>query len=182
MTHPMPSRDKDSVQGARGPAEPVPFEAVTRPLRRWGRCLPMIRQSEAAECGLACLAMVAAFHGQHHRLPTLRRRFATSLKGMTLTQLLSVAHALGLNGNPVRLELDELLRLTVPCILHWDLNHFVVLRKADRHGAVVHDPAVGERRLPYAELSKHVTGIAIELFPCPTFEKRQPSPTCRCGR
>lgn len=174
MTHSVPPHDRDAVQDTRGPAEAVSFEAATRSLLRWGLRLPIIRQSEAAECGLACLAMVAAYHGQHHRLSMLRGRFATSLKGMTLPQLLSVAHALGLNGSPVRLELDELPRLSMPCILHWDLNHFVVLRKADRRGAVVHDPAVGERRLPYAELSKHVTGIAIELFPCPTFEKKAP--------
>ncbi|WP_441605058.1 peptidase domain-containing ABC transporter [Dyella sp. 2RAF44] len=137
--------------------------------------MPMIRQTEAAECGLACVAMIAAYHGQHHSLQTLRRRFATSLKGMTLTQLLAVAHGLGLNGNPVRLELDEMRQLSVPCILHWDLNHFVVLHKATARDAVIHDPAAGERRLSYDELSKHFTGVAIELFPCPTFERKAPA-------
>lgn len=176
MTLPLPADDRDAAQGARDNLDATPEEAAARVLKGWGRRLPMMRQSEAAECGLACLAMVAAYHGQHHSLPSLRRRFATSLKGMTLTQLLAVAHGLGLNGKPVQLELDDLPDLSVPCILHWDLDHFVVLRKAGRRGAILHDPAVGERRLSVAELSKHVTGIAIELFPCPTFEKKTPEP------
>jgi ATP-binding cassette subfamily B protein RaxB len=177
MNQPVAPHDEDSIRGARSRVESAAAENdVARLLWRWARRLPMIRQSEAAECGLACLAMVAAYHGQHHSLAALRRRFASSLKGMTLTQLLSVAHGLGLNGNPVRLELEELEQLSVPCILHWDLNHFVVLRKANRRGAIIHDPAVGERRLGNDELGKHVTGIAIELFLCPTFEKKAPEP------
>lgn len=176
MTQPVAKRYKDAVHGALDPAEPTLAEVATRTSLSWRRHLPMLRQSEAAECGLACLAMIASYHGQHHSLPALRRRFATSLKGMTLTQLLSVAHGLGLNGNPVRLELDELPELSVPCILHWDLNHFVVLRKATTRGAVIHDPAVGERRLSMTELSEHVTGVAIELFPNPTFEAKAPDP------
>lgn len=174
MMRPLPPDDADTVQGARGQIDAIREDTSTRPLLAWRRRLPVIRQNEAAECGLACLAMIAAYYGQHHSPPTLRRRFATSLKGMTLTQLLAVAHALGFNGNPVRLELEELPDLSVPCVLHWDLNHFVVLRKADRRGAIIHDPAVGERRLTYDQLSQHVTGVAIELFPSPTFEKKVP--------
>jgi ATP-binding cassette, subfamily B, bacterial CvaB/MchF/RaxB len=177
MTRPVHQDDGQAIQGARGPAESAYEHNPFRPTFRWGRRVPMIRQSEAAECGLACLAMIAAYHGQHHSLPALRRRFGTSLKGMTLPQLLAVAHGLGLNGNAVRLELGDLPDLSVPCVLHWDLNHFAVLCKVDRRGATIHDPAVGERRLSHAELSKHFTGVAIELFPSPTFEHKPPEPS-----
>jgi ATP-binding cassette, subfamily B, bacterial CvaB/MchF/RaxB len=134
-----------------------------------GRRLPMYLQTEAAECGLASLGMVASFHGHRIDLAGLRRRFVLSLKGATLAYLMQAAGRLDLAPRPLRLELDELPRLRVPCILHWDLNHFVVLKAADGRGAVIHDPALGVRRLPLAEVSRHFTGIALELTPTSTF-------------
>lgn len=136
----------------------------------------MIRQSEAAECGLACLAMIAGYHGQHIELPTLRRRFSLSLKGVTLARLIEIAQSMGLACRPLRLELDELRHVQLPCILHWDLNHFVVLREVGKRDAVVHDPAVGERTLTFEELSKHVTGVAVEVSKGPTFQRKRPDP------
>src|ERR1700686_1027148 len=122
--------------------------------------LPVILQAEGAECGLASLAMIANFHGVTTDLRTLRQRFSLSLKGGTLAHIVQAAAAIELAGRPVRLELDEITQLKAPCILHWDLNHFVVLKAADRRRLVVHDPAFGIRKLTYAEASKHFTGIA----------------------
>ncbi|WP_295952886.1 peptidase domain-containing ABC transporter [Rhodoferax sp.] len=122
-----------------------------------------ILQSEACECGLACLAMVSAAHKFHVDLDTLRRRFVVSLKGATLPQLMAHAGAMQFSSRALRLELDELAQLQLPCILHWDLNHFVVLTKVGRDHVRILDPAVGERKLPLAEVSKHFTGVALEL-------------------
>src|SRR5213592_4826591 len=113
----------------------------------WGRQLPMVLQTEASECGLASLAMVAQYFGYAADLPTLRRRFGMSLKGATLKDVMRVADQIGFATRPLRLELKELVRLRTPCILHWDLNHFVVLERADQTGVVIHDPSVGVRRL-----------------------------------
>jgi ATP-binding cassette subfamily B protein RaxB len=93
-----------------------------------------------------------------------------SLKGSTLAFLMQVAGRLNLAPRPLRLELDELIQLRAPCILHWDLNHFVVLKAVDARGATVHDPAFGVRRLTHAQLSKHFTGIALELTPTNEFK------------
>jgi ATP-binding cassette subfamily B protein RaxB len=133
------------------------------------RRLPIFLQTEAAECGLAAIGMIACFHGHRIDLAGLRRRFTVSLKGATLAYLMQVAGRLHLAPRPLRLELDELGQLNAPCILHWDLNHFVVLKSADARGAVIHDPAFGLRRLTYAEISKHFTGIALELSPTADF-------------
>jgi ATP-binding cassette subfamily B protein RaxB len=133
------------------------------------RRLPLYLQTEAAECGLASLGMVASYHGHRIALAGLRRRFALSLKGATLAYLMQVAGRLGLAPRPLRLELDELPQLRTPCILHWDLNHFVVLKSAAAREAVIHDPAFGVRRLPMAEVSRHFTGIALELVPTADF-------------
>lgn len=124
-----------------------------------------VLQAEAAECGLACLAMVAGFHGHRCTLAELRQRFGMSLKGASLARLAEIARGLGLQPRPLRLELDDLDKLRLPCILHWDLNHFVVLTRLDRRKATVLDPGYGERVLLLGELSGHFTGVALELSP-----------------
>lgn len=145
----------------------------------WGPRLPMVLQTEAAECGLACLAMYAGYHGYHTDLAELRRRFGLSLKGATLQDLTRIAHQLGLAARPVRLELEELRRLETPCILHWNLNHFVVLKSASRTGIVIHDPDVGVCRLALSQVSRHFTGVALELTPTGGFEPAQAAPRVR---
>src|SRR3954466_11085602 len=94
-----------------------------------GPRLPLILQSEAAECSLACLAMIAGYHGYPAEFTEMRRRLSLSLKGANLKDLVSMADRMGFAARPVRLELDELHMLKAPCVLHWDLNHFVVLKK-----------------------------------------------------
>ncbi|WP_256723747.1 cysteine peptidase family C39 domain-containing protein, partial [Xanthomonas oryzae] len=106
-----------------------------------------ILQAEASECGLASLAMVASAHGMQLDLPELRRRFHLSLKGIRLNQLIEIAQTLGCSTRPLRLEMEQLDQLSLPCILHWDLNHFVVLAKVGKSKATILDPAIGERRL-----------------------------------
>ena len=145
----------------------------------WSARLPMVLQTEAAECGLACLAMVAGYHGYHSDLAELRRRFGLSLKGATLKDVVGMADQLGLAARPVRLELEELRLLKAPCILHWDLNHFVVLKSANRNGLVIHDPGVGVRRLSLSEVSKRFTGVALELTPIGGFEPARAAPRVR---
>ncbi|MET0029029.1 MAG: peptidase domain-containing ABC transporter [Candidatus Thiodiazotropha sp.] len=135
--------------------------------------VPMILQTEAAECGLACLAMCAAPFGYQTDLRALRSRFSLSLKGMNLKGLIDIAAAIGLAGRPLRLELNELRQLSLPCILHWDLRHFVVLTRIDGDKAVIHDPSIGKRKLSLEELGQSFTGVALELTPGAEFTPRQ---------
>lgn len=136
------------------------------------RRLPMILQAEAAECGLACLAMIATYHGLEIDIAALRREFSVSMRGITLARLIEVADGLGLQSRALRLDLDELSELKTPCILHWNLSHFVVLKKYDGRRASLHDPSSGERQVSIQELSKSFTGIALELVPGSHFEPR----------
>jgi ATP-binding cassette subfamily B protein RaxB len=131
--------------------------------------LPVIRQTEAAECGLACLAMISSYHGHRIDLNTLRRRHPVSLKGVTLRALIQVASQMDLACRPLRFELSQLRQLHLPAIVHWDMNHFLVLKSVTRRGIVVHDPASGERFFPIAEASKHLSGVALELSPSEGF-------------
>lgn len=136
-----------------------------------------VLQSESSECGLACLAMVASHYGQALSLRQLRQRFPLSLKGAQLARLMSIAHQLGFQCRPLRLDMVHLTQLQTPCILHWDLNHFVVLVKARNDHITVLDPAFGKRKLTTAEASRHFTGVALELAPSTTFERRAASPS-----
>ena len=131
--------------------------------------LPVILQTEASECGLACLAMIAAYHGHHIDLGTLRRRHPVSLKGVTLRSLIKVAKELYFSCRPLRFELAHLRQLQVPAIVHWDMDHFVVLKKVTRSHVVLHDPAYGVRRISISEVGRHVTGIGLELCRAESF-------------
>jgi ATP-binding cassette subfamily B protein RaxB len=151
-------------------ADPVP-PGVTRRLGT-GRHLPLILQTEATECGLASLAMVAAWHGLDADLPSLRLRFGLSRKGANFEALVKVAAALGLDSRPLKLDMHNLPELQLPCILHWDMNHFVVLKSVSARRIVIHDPAIGQRSFTPAEFARHFTGIAMELRPGADFAPR----------
>lgn len=126
--------------------------------------------------------MIASAHGQSLSLSDLRQRFPQSLKGSNLKQLIACSAALGFSTRPLRLDLHELGQLALPCILHWDLNHFVVLHKVGRKHVVVLDPAVGERQLSMEEVSKHFTGVALELTPLAIFEQKVLAPKLKLSQ
>ncbi|MCF6441944.1 peptidase domain-containing ABC transporter [Pseudoalteromonas luteoviolacea] len=132
--------------------------------------LPVILQTEAAECGLASLAMVAAYHGYKTDLTTLRQTHEISLKGANLEELMQIADKLHLNSRALRLDLEHLPKLKTPCILHWDMNHFVVLKKVSKQSVEIHDPGLGHRKFTMEEFSKHFTGVALELSPTEEFK------------
>ncbi len=138
---------------------------------------PMILQTEMAECGLASIAMVAGYHGHKLDMQAMRKRHSANHRGMSLQQLIELGDSLGFASRALQCSLDEVHRLQTPCILHWDMNHFVVLTKASGKGAnakfVVNDPAVGKRTLTTHEFSKHFTGICLELTPTSQFEVKE---------
>ena len=132
--------------------------------------LPEVLQAERAECGLACMAMVASYFGKWVDLNTLRRDNPVSGRGTGLKELISVASGLGLNARALRLEPADLRHLQLPAVLHWDMMHFVVLRRVRRGGIEIHDPAVGRRTYSWTEVERHFTGVALEVLPGRSFE------------
>jgi ATP-binding cassette subfamily B protein RaxB len=146
------------------------YDAISLGIRRK---LPVILQTEAAECGLACLAMVLSYHGVITDLATLRGRHAVSMKGMSMATLSKLAQREQLGFRAVRVRLREMKDLRTPCVLHWDLSHFVVLKEVRNTTVIVHDPDVGEREYGLEELSRHFTGVALELWPDPGFKPRE---------
>ncbi|QJU38855.1 peptidase domain-containing ABC transporter [Serratia marcescens] len=132
--------------------------------------IPLVHQTESSECGLACLAMICGHYGKNIDLIALRRQFNLSARGTTLSGLTSIADQLGLSTRPLSLDLNEIGALKMPCILHWDFNHFVVLISVNRHRAILHDPALGYRSVSLAELSQSFTGVALEAWPGSAFK------------
>ncbi len=132
----------------------------------------LILQAEMAECGLACMAMVATYHGHKLDMAALRKRFTANLKGMNLQQLIALGDSVGLASRALKCPIEDIGKLTLPCVLHWDMNHFVVLTGVTKRGMTVNDPALGKRTLSYEEFGQHFTGIALELTPTKGFQQQ----------
>ncbi|CAH7455570.1 Peptidase C39 [Vibrio chagasii] len=135
--------------------------------------LALVRQTESTECGIACLAMIADWHGYKVNLRQFRSRFEVSQHGMTLARLIECSEEINLSSRAVSLDLDDLVNLQTPCILHWNLNHFVVLKSVNGKKVVIHDPACGVMHLTLTDLNNKFTGIALELTPNHNFEKKE---------
>jgi len=130
-----------------------------------------ILQSEANECGLACLAMLANFHSHDIGLPYLRSMFPLSRRGMTLAEITALAGQLGLDAQGLALsQVRELANLKCPALLHWNGNHFVVLEKIVGGAFHVHDPAFGIRVYSESDIERHFSGVALEFEPRVKFE------------
>ncbi|WP_395686320.1 peptidase domain-containing ABC transporter [Caenimonas koreensis] len=130
--------------------------------------LPLLLQGATAECGLTCLAMVASFHGRPIDIAELRRSFPISTRGLTLRSMIAMASRMGFSSRPLKVPMSKLAELVMPCVLHWDMKHFVVLKSVRGDTLVVHDPAAGRRKISFDEASRHFTGIALEVSPLPT--------------
>ncbi len=92
-----------------------------------GRSLPTILQTEHSECALACLAMMSGYFGHKIDIITLRNKYSVSQHGVTLKDVIKIAEKMNMSSRAVRVEIEEIGQLKMPAILHWDMNHFVVL-------------------------------------------------------
>lgn len=134
--------------------------------------VPVILQTESSECGLACLAMISSYYGHYETIFTLRQKYSVSIKGSSLSDLIKIAGQINLNSRPLRLEMDELSKLRLPCIIHINMDHFVVLVSVNKKIEVI-DPSLGKRFYSIDEFSDIFTGIALEIWPNSKFEKNE---------
>lgn len=131
---------------------------------------PVILQTETAECGLTCIAMILNYYRDSSSLFSLRCRYHVSAMGTNLKQLAEIAGDSGLETRVLSLEVDELKLLTTPCILHWEFNHFVTLVQVRKNYCIIHDPAFGRRKIAMTEVNRRFTGVAMELYPAVNFK------------
>jgi ATP-binding cassette subfamily B protein RaxB len=141
--------------------------------------VPTVLQTEVAECGLACLTMIARYHGKGAGLRAMRQRFPQTLRGMSIDQLVKSARSIGFSARALRLELEHLPDLKFPCILHWGMSHFVVLTKVRHTEIIVIDPAAGRRRIRIADVDRLFTGVAVELQTTADFQPEARTPALK---
>ena len=104
------------------------------------KSLPVVLQTEVTECGLACLTMIGRYHGHDIDLNVLRKRHLISMTGASLKSIMAIGSTLQLAARPLKVELDQLHKLQLPAILHWDLNHYVVLKSVKGNKVHIVDP------------------------------------------
>lgn len=162
------------------PSQPAPVRvrppSYTQRLRRlfWRknvRRTPTIPQMEAVECGAASLAMVLAHYGAWVPLEQLRIACGVSRDGSKASNIVRAAQRFGLEAKGFRKEPATLHELPMPCIIHWNFNHFVVLEGIDGDRVYINDPAIGRRRIDMAELDLAFTGVALAMRPTAAFQK-----------
>ena len=126
------------------------------------RGVQFVPQIELADCGAACLAMVLSHHDVEVDLARLRAMTGANRDGVTGRAIVTAARSLGLRARGVRTDVAGLAQLPTPAILHWNLNHFVVLESQGRKGSlVVVDPAIGRHEVGAEQASRSFTGVAL---------------------
>ena len=160
LDEPVPETPAEAEAGET--LQPAP-RAASRRARR--RRMPVVLQFDAADCAVAALASVARFYGRSVSLTFLRDVAGTGAEGTTLRGLCSAASAIGFDARPVKVSRDRVETISLPAVIHWDKNHWVVLYEVSEDTVVIGDPAVGLRKETRARLQDSWSGYAALLAP-----------------
>ena len=163
---PLPQPSPDEV-----PPLSYPRRARRQFWRKAVQRTPTILQMEAVECGAAALAMVLAHYGAWISLEQLRVACGVSRDGSKASNIVRAARRFGLAAKGFRKEPSTLHELPMPCIIHWNFNHFVVLEGIVGDRVYINDPAIGRRRIDMAELDLAFTGVVLAMEPTEAFRK-----------
>ena len=132
---------------------------------------PTVFQMEATECGAASLAMILAYYGKHVPLEQLRIETGVSRDGCNMKNIMLAGRKLGLEVHGYKRELEGLFEMPVPCIIHWNFNHFVVWEGRKGDSCYINDPGVGRRKLTVQDIDDSFTGVVMTFAPTESFTK-----------
>ncbi|MBO7389195.1 MAG: NHLP family bacteriocin export ABC transporter peptidase/permease/ATPase subunit [Oscillospiraceae bacterium] len=139
---------------------------IKQPVRNGRAKVPVVMQMEALECGAACLAMVMAYYGKWVPLEQVRYDCGVSRDGSNARNVLVAARNYGFDAQGFRCEISSLKEnMDLPCIIHWNFNHFVVLDGFRGNYAYLNDPARGEVKVSMEEFDQAFTGICLQIKP-----------------
>ena len=140
--------------------------------------VPLIMQMEYVECGAASLAMILAYYGKYVPLEQVRRDCGVSRDGARASNLVTAAENYGMNAQGYRWSVESLMQKAhIPCIIHWNMAHFVVLRGFGKNKAYLNDPGLGEITVSMEEFDRSFTGIVLEFTPGENFVRDGKMPT-----
>ncbi|WP_183574654.1 peptidase domain-containing ABC transporter [Mucilaginibacter sp. X5P1] len=140
---------------------------------------PFYKQYDAMDCGPTCLRMVTKYYGRNIKLETLRKLAETNREGVSMLGLCDAAEKIGFRTTAVKSTSKLLKEATIPCILHWRQNHFVVLYKIKNNRYYLADPDSGLVTLSEADFNRNWVsakgsdGLALLLVPTPQFYEQQ---------
>ena len=134
---------------------------------------PTVYQMEATECGAAALSMIFGYFGKFIPLEQMRIETGVSRDGCNAANIMRCAKKYGLECHGYRKEPDALKSMSLPCIIFWEFNHFVVLEGFKGKYAYLNDPAIGRRRLTWEELDDGFTGVVLTFKPTDQFRKEK---------
>ena len=127
---------------------------------------PVIMQLEVLECGAASHTMIMATYGCWVPLEQVRADCGVSRDGSKAKNILKAARGYGFKAKGYRCEVSAIKnKVSYPCIIHWNFNHFVVLDGFKGETACINDPARGEVKVPMEEFDRSFTGICIQIEP-----------------
>lgn len=132
---------------------------------------PAVFQTEPSDCGAAALLMVLRYYGCHVSLEEIRAASSASRDGSNAASMIIAAREYGLQSSGYKVSADRVAELPLPCILHWNNNHFVVLDEIRKDKVWINDPAQGRRVLTREELNAHYSGVALVFHPGENFRK-----------
>lgn len=138
---------------------------------------PTLLQMEAVECGAAALGIMLGFYGRYVTLEELRGTCGVSRDGAKASKVVGAARFYGMEAKGQRMELDEALAKPTPYIAFWGFNHFLVVEGVSGSHVFINDPASGPRKISHKEFSENFTGVALEMYPGPDFEKGGEKPS-----
>jgi ATP-binding cassette subfamily B protein len=140
------------------------------------RRVPVLTQMSATECGAACLAMVLSYYGHKTSVAEVSNDCGVGRDGLSALSIVRAARSYRLQVKAISSDLDNFQYISLPAIVHWQFNHFLVVEKWTPHGIEVVDPATGRRKLTMAEFDAGFTGICVTLWPGRGFVRRKGVP------